>query len=239
MFGEAEMNVSTDGVFVITGGAGALASAVAAVFREAGARLVLVDPAEAVRERAAALGATPVVADLTTLAGARRKVEATLAAHGRLDGVIHTAGAFAMGPAEAANEAEYGRMLDVNVRTLFCVARSTLPVMLDLGRGFLAGISSQVVWAGEGGAGMALYAAAKAAVAAYLRALAVEVGNRGVAVAVVFPLAAIDTPANRRAMPDTDPRDWVDPDEIGRALLFAATRPARGRLVELPIAVGR
>jgi hypothetical protein len=58
-------------------------------------------------------------------------------------------------------------------------------------------------------------------------------------VAVVYPLAAIDTPANRRATPDADPRDWVDPEEIGRALLFAATRPARGRLVELPIAAGR
>jgi NAD(P)-dependent dehydrogenase (short-subunit alcohol dehydrogenase family) len=190
------MNVTTDGVFVITGGAGALA-------------------------------------------GARRMVEATLAAHGRLDGVIHTAGAFAMGPAEAADEAAYGRMLDVNLRTLFCVARAALPVMLDLGHGFLAGISSQVAWAGEGGAGMALYAAAKAAVAAYLRALAVELGPRRVAVAVVYPLGAIDTPANRRAMPDVDPRDWVDPEEIGRALLFAATRPARGRLVELPIAAGR
>lgn len=233
------MNVTTDGVFVITGGAGALAGAVAAVFREAGARLVLVDPVAAVHERAAALGATPVVADLTTLGGARRMVEATLAAHGRLDGVIHTAGAFATGPAETADEAAYGRMLDVNLRTLFCVARSTLPVMLDLGRGFLAGISSQVAWTGEGGAGMALYAAAKAAVAAYLRALAVELGPRRVAVAVVYPLAPIDTPANRRAMPETDPRDWVDPEEIGRALLFAATRPARGRLVELPIAAGR
>jgi len=233
------MQVSTDGVFVITGGAGALAGAVAGVFREAGARLVLVDPAETVNERAGALGATPLVADLSTLTGARRMVEATLAAHGRLDGVIHTAGAFAMGPAESADEAAYGRMLDVNFRTLFCVARATLPVMLDLGRGFLAGISSQVAWAGDGGAGMALYAAAKAAVAAYLRALAAELGPRGIAVAVVYPLGAIDTPANRRAMPDADPRDWVDPDEIGRALLFAATRPARGRLVELPIAAGR
>jgi len=233
------MQVSTDGVFVITGGAGALAGAVAGVFREAGARLVLVDPAETVNERAAALGATPLVAELSTLTGARRMVEATLAAHGRLDGVIHTAGAFAMGPAESADEAAYGRMLDVNFRTLFCVARATLPVMLDLGRGFLAGISSQVAWAGDGGAGMALYAAAKAAVAAYLRALAAELGPRGIAVAVVYPLGAIDTPANRRAMPDADPRDWVDPDEIGRALLFAATRPARGRLVELPIAAGR
>jgi NAD(P)-dependent dehydrogenase (short-subunit alcohol dehydrogenase family) len=233
------MNVSTNEIVVVTGGAGALAGAVAGVFREAGARLVLVDPAAAVHERAAALGATSVVADLTTLAGAGRMVEATLAAHGRLDVVIHTAGAFAMEPAEAADEAAYGRMLDVNLKTLFCVARAVLPVMLDLGHGFLAGISSQAAWAGGGGAGMALYAAAKAAVAAYLRALAVEVGKRGVAVAVVYPLAAIDTPANRRAMPDADPRDWVDPEEIGRALLFAATRPARGRLVELPIAAGR
>jgi len=58
-----------------------------------------------------------------------------------------------------------------------------------------------------------------------------------VRVAVVYPLAAIDTPGNRREMPDADPRSWVNPAAIAEALLFAATRGPRGRLTELPIGV--
>ena len=84
---------------------------------------------------------------------------------------------------------------------------------------------------------MTIYAAAKAAVSTYLRALESEVRASGIRVAVVYPLATIDTPQNRLYMPGANPRTWVDPDEIGHALLFAATRGPRGSLVELAVSV--
>jgi NAD(P)-dependent dehydrogenase (short-subunit alcohol dehydrogenase family) len=107
--------------------------------------------------------------------------------------------------------------------------------MVARGDGFLAGISSNVVWEGTGSAQMSLYAAAKAAVAFYLRSLERELGGAGVRAAIVYPLGPIDTPANRAAMPDADPAGWTDPVAIAEALLFAATRGPRGRLAELPI----
>ncbi len=233
------MELRIDGVYVVTGGAGALAEAVARVFIAAGARVVLVDRVrEALRERAAALGAVPVVADLTDAAAAAAAVAETVEACGRVDGLIHTAGAFAKERAEAGDSALYDRMFDVNVRTLFNATRAVLPGMLARRDGFVAGISSSVVWNGSGAAGMSLYAAAKAAVAFYLRSLDHEVAAAGVRVAVVYPLAPIDTPANRRDMPGADPSAWVDPTAIAEALLFAATRGPRGRLSELPIGVG-
>lgn len=236
------MKVSPNDVFVITGGAGALADAIAAVFAAAGARLVLVDRAplrgqasEALRERAAAHGAVPMTADLAdaneTVAMAREVAETV----GPVAGVIHTVGAFAMAPVAAADEGLYDRMLDVNLRTLVNITRATLPGMVSRGDGFVAGISSNVVWEGTGAAEMSLYAAAKAAVAFYLRSVEREVRNAGVRVAIVYPLGPIDTPANRRAMPDADPTGWIDPAGIAEALLFAATRGPRGRLAELPI----
>ena len=230
------MKVNPNDVFIITGGAGALADAIAAVFAAGGARLVLVDRAgEALRERAAAHGAVPMTADLAdaaeTVAMAREVAETV----GPVAGVIHTAGAFAMAPVAAADEGLYDRMLDVNLRTLVNITRATLPGMVSRGDGFIAGISSNVVWEGTGAAEMSLYAAAKAAVAFYLRSVEREVRSAGVRVAIVYPLGPIDTPANRRAMPDADPAGWIDPAGIAEALLFAATRGPRGRLAELPI----
>ena len=230
------MKVNTDDVFVITGGAGALADAIAAVFGAAGARLVLVDrAAEALRERAAVHGAVPMTADLADAAETAAMAREVAETVGPVAGVIHTAGAFAMAPAASADEGLYDRMLDVNLRTLVNITRATLPGMVSRGDGFLAGISSNVVWEGTGAAEMSLYAAAKAAVAFYLRSVEREVRSAGVRVAIVYPLGAIDTPANRRAMPDADPAGWVDPAGIAEALLFAATRGPRGRVAELAI----
>ena len=129
----------------------------------------------------------------------------------------------------------YERLLDANVRTLVNATGAVLPGMLARGGGFVAGISSHVVWEGTGAASMSLYAAAKAAVAFYLRSVEREVRGAGVRVAVVYPLSPIDTPANRRSMPDADPAGWVAPAAIAEALLFAATRGPRGRITELPI----
>jgi len=229
------MDVTTNGVYVITGGGGAIAGAVAEVFAAAGARLALVDVSvDAVRERAASLGALPLAADLRSLAAATAMAASVRARFGRIDGLVHTAGGFAMAAADAGDEALYERLFDVNVRTLFCAVRALLPAMLEEGGGFVAGLSSSAAWEG-GAAGMALYAAAKGAVATYLRSLEKELRGRGVRVGIVYPLAPVDTPANRREMPEADPATWVDAAEIGRALLFAATRSPRGRLFELPI----
>jgi len=229
------MDLRTSGTYVITGGGGALAGVVAEVFAKAGASLALVDlNEERIRGRAESLGGMALGADLRTLAEAERMVAAVTQRFGRIDGLIHTAGGFAMAKAHESDEALYDRMFDVNVRTLFCTVRAVLPAMLESDDGFVAGISSSAAWQG-GAAGMTLYAAAKGAVALYLRSLEKELRGTGIRVGIVYPMSPIDTPANRRDMPDADPEKWVDPTEIAGALLFAATRSRRGRLFELPI----
>ena len=230
------MEIATKGVYIVTGGGGAIAGPVAEVFREAGARLVLADrSAEAVAGRAEALGALAVVADLTDPAAAARMVTETVARYGRVDGLIHTAGAFAAAPAAEGGLELYEHLFAVNVRTLVCAVEAVLPRLLAQDAGFLAGFASSAVWR-DGSPGIALYAAAKGAVALYLRSLEKELRDTGVGVAVVHPMAPVDTGANRRAMAGADTSSWVDPAEIARALLFAATRPRRGRIFELPVA---
>jgi len=233
-----DMEITTNGTFIITGGAGGIAASVARVFADAGARLALADiHAEPLRERAAALGALAVEADLMRPEDAARMVNETIGRYGSLDGVIHTTGGFAMAPAHQGDPDLYDRLFDLNVRTLVVAARAALPSLLENG-GFLAAFSAMPAWNRSGGGGMSLYAASKAAVAAFLRAVDDEAGAHGVRTAVVYPMGVVDTPGNRRNMPDADRSAWIDPAEIGRALLVAATGGAGGRLRELPVFPG-
>jgi NADP-dependent 3-hydroxy acid dehydrogenase YdfG len=230
------MKIEGSQTYLITGGGGAIAGSIARVFHEAGARLVLVDrDRESIERRAAELGAVPLQADLTRYESVAAMVEDAMSASGTIDGVIHTTGGFAMAPAVESGPELYERMLDLNLRSLVYTARALLPHFVDNGSGFLAAFSAAPAWDGAGGGSMSLYAAAKAAVAAYLKAVDDELGTSGIGTAVVYPMGVVDTAANRRSMPDEDPSQWIDPDEIARALLFAATRGSRGRVQEIPI----
>jgi NADP-dependent 3-hydroxy acid dehydrogenase YdfG len=225
----------TDRIFVITGGGGALAGPIARGLAHAGARLVLVDRHEDhVRERAREHHATALGGDLTTLEGAVAMANAVVGRHGRIDGLVHTVGGFATGRIIDGDAATYDRMFDLNVRTLFNTLRAVAPAMLARGDGFICGISSEPGWTGRA-PGTALYGAAKAAATSLLRTLEVEARGTQVAVCIVYPMGAIDTPANRRDMPAADPQTFIDPGEIAATLVHAATRGPRGRLSELPI----
>ena len=225
----------TNRIFVITGGGGALAGPITRALAHAGARLVLVDRVvEHVSERAREHHATPLGADLTRLDSAVSLANSVIGRFGRIDGLVHTVGAFAPGRIVESDAATYDRMFDLNVRTLFNVLRALSPGMLARGDGFICGISSEPGWTGRA-PGTALYGAAKAAATSLLRTLEVEARGTQVGVCIVYPMGAIDTPANRKDMPDVDPQSFIDPAEIAATILHAATRGPRGRLSELPI----
>lgn len=230
------MDIMTDGRFVITGAAGGIAGAVIDTFAAAGARLALVDlELEVVGERARGRDAVAIAADLTDPDAVSSMVREAREGLGGIDGLIHTTGGFAMKPAHESGVGLYEKMLDLNLRSLVVTASAVLPVFIEQGRGFLAGFSAAPGWQRSGGAGMSLYAAAKAAVASYLHAVQAEAGSQGVSTVVLYPMGVVDTPGNRAAMPDADRSAWIDPQQIARALLFAAATGPRGRLHELAI----
>lgn len=229
------MSDVTGKVYLLTGGGGAIAASIADVFARAGARLALVDrQLEHVQERARALGGAAFAADLNKFEQVQTLVSQVRQQMGRLDGLIHTVGGFSGSKVAESDPALYDRLFDLNVRTLFYCTRAVLPVLLEQNEGFIAGISAGAAWRGAG-PGMALYTAAKSAVAAFLRSLDAELKGTNIRVAVVYPMGTVDTPANRRDMPDADPTTWIDPAEIGQTLLYAASRSARGRVLELPV----
>jgi NADP-dependent 3-hydroxy acid dehydrogenase YdfG len=204
-------------VYVITGGKGGIGSAVVKAFDAAGARAIVAD--------------RPGV-DVLDPAGPEALVRDVLEREGRLDGLIHTVGGFGMAKVHQAALADYDRMFDLNVRSLFHVARAVVPHFLATKRGFLAAFSSEPGWTGAA-PGAALYAAAKAAVATFLRSLDGELAGTDARVAILYPMGAVDTAANRRDMPGFS--QFIDPRDIAETLVHAAQRSRAGRLLELPV----
>ncbi len=222
-------------VYILTGGGGAIAGAIAQSFTRVGARLALVDTHDGIiYQRAQELGGRAYVANLTHYPDSEMLIRQVKAQMGRVDGLVHTVGGFAYSPIKDSEPNLYDRMFDLNMRTLFYMTRAILPELLAQKDGFVAGISAAAAWNGAG-PGVALYAAAKAAVATYLRSLDAELAGTAVRVAIVYPMGAVDTPANRKEMPEADPMAWVDPNEIGESLVYAASRSPRGRVMELQI----
>ncbi|MGO4714007.1 SDR family NAD(P)-dependent oxidoreductase [Bradyrhizobium sp. 2TAF24] len=214
-------------VAMITGAAGNLGRAVAHVFAESGARLILVDASLSHLRTAfpdAPAGWQLAEVDLTRRDAAQQRLGEAIAAAGRLDALCAIAGGFRMGEAVHETSPETWKlMMDVNVQTLLNTAHAAVPAMLAQGRGRIVTVGAAS--ARQGLAAMGAYTAAKSAVMRLTEAMAAELGPRGINVNGVLP-SVIDTPQNRAAMPDADPAAWVKPADLAAVIRFLASDAA-------------
>ena len=207
-------------VVLVTGATGGLGPCVARAIAAEGAYLAV---AGRDAQRAAALAreladARGFAADLTEEADAARLAAAVREHVGEVYGLVHLVGGWEGGRPVAETPLElWERMLALNLRSAFLVARAVLPGMLEAGQGKIVFVAARAACAD--GAGSGAYAVAKAALVRLVEVLAEEVRGRGVEVNAVAP-SVIDTPANRRAMPKARHDTWVKPEEIARAIVF-------------------
>jgi len=134
---------------------------------------------------------------------------------------IHVAGGFAASSVDATSLAELRRMLDMNAVTAFLCCREAIKNMRGRG-GRIVNVSAQPGVEPRRGAGMAAYAASKAAVSALTLSLAEEVASEGIWVNAVVP-SIMDTEANRKAMPKADHAKWPKPEEVAATIAFLAS----------------
>jgi 3-oxoacyl-[acyl-carrier protein] reductase len=198
---------------LVTGARGALGGAVTARFLEGGCKVV----------------ATDLPADWTPPAGATwlplklsdsKAVGAALAGL-PIDGLVHCAGGFRFAKVDQVADADLDFLIDANLRSTFHVARALLPGMRERNFGRMTFISSAGTLAP--GPGMAPYAASKAGVNMLVTALAAEVKKQDINVNAVMP-TTIDTPANRRDMPNADFSSWVPLGELAD-IIFQLMQP--------------
>jgi NAD(P)-dependent dehydrogenase (short-subunit alcohol dehydrogenase family) len=212
--------MSDGGGVLVAGGTGGLGIAVVKELLDAGYSVTAPWVVEREKERVEASlspGDSPltlVQADLMDPNAAMRVAEGVE----NLSAVVNLVGGFSSGPRVHETEPEeFERMLRLNLRPGFLLARAAMPRLVESGGGAFVGVSARPALRPFPGA--AGYVAAKAAVLAFVQALDAEYRDDGVRCNAILP-SVIDTPANRETMPDADHSKWVRPEEIAKVIRF-------------------
>lgn len=225
-------------VAIVTGASSGIGRASARLFAREGASVVVAArrPAElaaVVAEIAAERGAAVAVAgDVRDEALAEALVATALGRFGGLDIAFNNAGALGpMGPTPEVALADWTAAIEANLTSAFLGAKHQIPAMLARGGGSLI-FTSSFVGHTAGMPGVAAYAAGKAGVIGLTKALAVELGPRGVRVNAILP-GGTDTPMARDMNSTTEAWAFVEglhalkrtatPDEIARSVLYLAS----------------
>ena len=207
-------------VVLIAGGSGALGQTVVPAFVATGARVITVDQHPPIVQ---AEGRTGMKANVTDEADVRRLVEEVIRTVGHIDALINLVGGFAIGRVVETDTSLWHRMLNMNLTASFLLSRAVLPHMLERRMGRIVHVAARAAL--EPFPGAAAYIVSKSGLVSLIRALSTELARSGVTVNGVLP-TIIDTPANRRSMPDADPSKWVRPESIAQTLIFLASEEA-------------
>ncbi len=234
-------------VVIVTGGGMGMGQATAIAFGREGASVVVADidevaAAETVQAIVAAGGhGHSVVGDVGKSEGARQAIDTAVATYGGLDVIFNNVGiqpAESYCNAEDTSEAQWDRIMDVNVKSHFLMAKYGIPHMRKRGRGAI--INNASVQGLQSMKGVPPYAASKGAVLSLTRQLAVEYAHEGIRVLAICP-GTIDTPLVRVALgrdPSTYEANLANaalahpmgrigmPDEIAHVVLFLASDAA-------------
>ncbi len=230
--------------FFVTGAAGGIGAAVARQLLGRGARVSALDLDQTGLRRlheslphgtdaSGRLWTAPL--DVRDAAQVERAVARAEAALGPLDGLASVAGILEMGDVVDLDDAQWARCFDVNATGVFHVCRAIARRLRERRAGAIVTVSSNA--AATPRAGMAAYAASKAAVTQFSRCLGLELAPHGIRVNIVSP-GSTDTAmqqamwalgSSREAVIAGDAARWrlgiplakiAEPDEIARAVLF-------------------
>ncbi|UXO84985.1 SDR family NAD(P)-dependent oxidoreductase [Brucella intermedia] len=227
---------------VITGGARGIGRAIAELFVEAGATVIITDRDEAAARQAAAelnarrlSSASMYILDVTDRDAVERTADAIAAEFGVPDVLVNNAGIVRNSPASETSEADWHAVIDINLNGVFYCAQSFGKRMAAVGRGTIVNISSMcgeiVVYPQP----QVAYNAAKAGVNLITKSLAVEWAKQGVRVNAVAP----GYTATELTLAGRSNEEWFstwmrmtpqgrlgEPREIANAVLFLASDAA-------------
>jgi NAD(P)-dependent dehydrogenase (short-subunit alcohol dehydrogenase family) len=217
---------------VVTGGAGALGTAVVAALLEGGAICHVPCFHEAEAQRFALRDNKNVKLTIAGSLSDEANVARLYQDIAPLWASIHIAGGFAAAPLREMSAATLHQQIDMNFISCALCCRAAVTAMGTAG-GRIVNVSARAGLEWRSGAGMTAYTASKAAVAALTAALAEEVAKDGILVNAVAP-SIMDTAANRQSMPKADYALWPKVEEVAATIVFLASpdnRVTRGGIV--------
>jgi NAD(P)-dependent dehydrogenase (short-subunit alcohol dehydrogenase family) len=216
-------------VAIVTGGTGYLGSSVCKAFAETGARVVAVYVLDRelpyFRRTLGPLSrkVSLLKADVTKAGGMDRLARDVLRRFGRIDVLVNTVGGYMSGPVSDATEEDFNHAMDLNLKSAFLACKAVLPAMRKARRGKIVNVSSESAVLGD--AESFLYSASKSGVNRLTESLARELKPVNVNVNCVMP-RILDTPANRKAMPEADFSSWVKTDQVARIIRWLCSEEA-------------
>ncbi len=207
-------------VVLITGADGGLGTHVTRAFLEAGATVI--GASRTIQQSSFdSPDFAAFRAEISTREGCQLLVDQLVARFGRLDVLAHTVGGFAGGQSLAeTDDATFQQMFDLNLNSVFYMLRAVIPHLRQAGNGRIIAIGSRAAVAP--GPGIGAYSASKAAMVSLIRTAALENKDAGLTANVILP-GTMDTPGNRKAMPNADVSKWVQPASIASLIAWLAS----------------
>jgi 2-deoxy-D-gluconate 3-dehydrogenase len=222
-------------VALVTGASRGLGAGIALGMAQAGADVVLHDVQPVTEAECAVKNAAPVrtlglQADLSDRAAADRMVQDAVKAMGRIDILVNNAGIIIRHPAAQYPDADWDKVLEINLTAVFRLCRTVGAQMLERGSGKIVNISSLLAF--QGGIYVPAYAAAKGAVAQITKSLANEWAGKGVNVNAIAPgymqtentRPLVEDPVRSRQILERIPAGrWGQPKDLAGAAVFLAS----------------
>jgi NAD(P)-dependent dehydrogenase (short-subunit alcohol dehydrogenase family) len=212
---------------IVTGASGNLGQSVVKRFIEGGYRvtgtvlandLVSFDHPPGLFERA--------VVDLLQEDESGQFVEKIISEYGTIDTAVLTVGGFAMGNIADTSAADILKQYRLNFETTYHIARPVFQQMIKQNSGRIFIIGSRPGLAAWHGSGMIAYSLAKSLLVRLAELMNGEAKGKNVVTSVVVP-STIDTPQNRKAMPDAPFHDWVKPQDIANVIYYHSSEEAK------------
>lgn len=173
-----------------------------------------------------------VRADVTQEADCQRVVEQTLQTFGKIDVIVNNAGIGSFKPLETFSVEEFDQMFGVNVKGTFLMSRAVLPYFKERKSGLIISIASDV--SKRTFANGSLYCATKYAQDALCSALRKEVRAFGIRVSTIYP-GITATHFDQTSPQAEHKKDWLNPYEIAKAVLYVVEAPHNVVIDEMTI----
>ena len=214
-------------VAIVTGSSGNLGQEVVRKFIAEGYKVVgTVIPNDPVPMDFPADSFEKVVVDLMNEDSSAAFVQSVIGKYNSIDAAILTVGGFAMGKVTDTKAADIFKQYKLNFETAYHVARPVFAQMLAQTSGRIFLIGSKPGMDARGGKGMVAYGLAKSLIFRLAELMNDEAKGHNVVTSVVVP-STIDTPQNRKSMPDANFSNWVKAEEIADTIYYYCSDAAR------------